>query len=209
MNGYCSNISSLEYATRWTTLYDEQKITSTRYKYSKLVLTSKGKCKDKQQGDTEIYPEVHFPMEANLRWSGAVFTKVKHRVALIWHTVSPLWLTTDVARHLSLCCRWGWQLEPLQGWSTLHKLEGLHEMHRAAKTRCSKVGAHTTTQLVAPGKVFIAPKAPKDHNLLGFQWTPRVAIPLSQIKGEIKSVWWKCRSRSPLSNPQRAKWLSG
>lgn len=34
-----------------------------------------------------IYPEVHFPMEASLRWSGAVFTKVKHRIAVIWHTV--------------------------------------------------------------------------------------------------------------------------
>ena len=132
---------------------------------SKLVATSKGKLRNNQQVDAEIYPEVHFPMEANLRWSGAVFTKVKHRVALIWHTVSPLCLTTDVARHLSLCCRWGWQLEPLQGWSTLHKLEGLHQMHRAAKTWCSKAGAHTTTQLVAPGNVFVATKAPRPTRL--------------------------------------------
>ena len=47
---------------------------------SKLVATSKGKLRNNQQVDAEIYPEVHFPMEANLRWSGAVFTKVKHRI---------------------------------------------------------------------------------------------------------------------------------
>ena len=45
---------------------------------SKLVVISKGKLRDNQHNDAEIYPEVHFPMEANLRWSGAVFTKVKH-----------------------------------------------------------------------------------------------------------------------------------
>ena len=80
--------------------------TSTRYIYmSKLVATRKVKLRNNQQYGAEIYLEVHFPMEANLRWSSAVFTKVKHRVALIWHTVSPLCLTTDVVRHLSLCCR--------------------------------------------------------------------------------------------------------
>ena len=113
-----------------------------------------------------IYPEVHFPMEASLRWSGAVFTNVKHRVALIWHTVSPLCLTTNVARHLSLCCRWGWQLEPLQGWSSLHKLEGLHQMHRATKTRCPRPRA--------PGKVFVATKAPK---LTRLSHTPQLEAP--------------------------------
>ena len=41
---------------------------------SKLV-TSKGKLRDNQHNDAEIYPEVHFPMEANLRWSGAVSPK--------------------------------------------------------------------------------------------------------------------------------------
>ena len=72
---------------------------------SKLVATSKDKLRSNQQDDAEIYPEVHFLMEVSLRWSGAVFTKVKHRIALIWHTVSPSCLTTDVARHVSVCCR--------------------------------------------------------------------------------------------------------
>ena len=86
----------------------EQSTTSTRYIYiymSKLVATSKGKLRSNQQDDAEIYPEVHFTMEASPRWSGAVFTKVKHQIALIWHTVSPSCLTIDVARHVSLCCR--------------------------------------------------------------------------------------------------------
>ena len=72
---------------------------------SNLVATSKSKLRSNQHDYAEIYPEVHFPMEASLRWSGAVFAKVKHRIALIWHTVSPSCLTIDVARHMSLCCR--------------------------------------------------------------------------------------------------------
>ena len=58
---------------------------------SKLVAISKGKLRNNRQGDAEIYPEVHFPKEANLRWSGAVFTKVKtpdsldmaHRISVV------------------------------------------------------------------------------------------------------------------------------
>ena len=42
---------------------------------SKLVAISKGKLRDNEHNDAEIYPEVHFPMEANLRWSGAVSPK--------------------------------------------------------------------------------------------------------------------------------------
>ena len=38
---------------------------------STLVATSKDKLRNNRQGDAEIYPEVHFPKEANLRWSGA------------------------------------------------------------------------------------------------------------------------------------------
>jgi len=44
-------------------------------KVDKLVATSKGKLRDNQQSDAEMYPEVHFPMEASLRWSGAVSPK--------------------------------------------------------------------------------------------------------------------------------------
>ena len=40
-----------------------------------------------------------------------------------------------------------------------------------------KAGARTTTQLVAPGNVFVAPKAPKDHNLLGFQMNTKSSKP--------------------------------
>ena len=54
---------------------------------SKLVTISKDKLRDNQHNDAEIYPEVHFPMEASLHWSGAVLTKVKHRIAVIWLTV--------------------------------------------------------------------------------------------------------------------------
>ena len=43
---------------------------------SKLVAISKGKLRNNQHNDAEIYPEVHFQME--VRWSGAVFTKVRH-----------------------------------------------------------------------------------------------------------------------------------
>ena len=72
---------------------------------SKLVTISKGKLRDTQYNDAEIYPKVHFPKKVNLRWSGAVFTNVKHRVAVKWHTVSPSCASTDVERHESLCCR--------------------------------------------------------------------------------------------------------
>ena len=58
-------------------------------KIDKLVVRSKGKLGDNQQSDAEIYPEVHFPMEPTLRWSGAMFIKVKHRIAVKWHTTSP------------------------------------------------------------------------------------------------------------------------
>ena len=72
---------------------------------SNLVTISKGKLRDNQHNDAEIYPEVHFPKEANLRWSGAVFTNGKHRVAIKWHTVSPSCPSTDVERHESKYCR--------------------------------------------------------------------------------------------------------
>ena len=39
---------------------------------SKLVMISKGKLRDNKHNEAEIYPEVHFPVESNLRWSGAV-----------------------------------------------------------------------------------------------------------------------------------------
>ena len=42
---------------------------------SKLVTISKGKLRYNQHNDAEIHPKVHFPMEASLRWSGAVSPK--------------------------------------------------------------------------------------------------------------------------------------
>ena len=41
---------------------------------SNLVAISKGKLRD-NENDAKIYPKVHFPMETNIRWSGAVSPK--------------------------------------------------------------------------------------------------------------------------------------
>ena len=48
------------------------KLLALDMKTSKLITTSKGKLRDNQHNDADIYVEVHFPMKSNLRWSGAV-----------------------------------------------------------------------------------------------------------------------------------------
>ena len=80
-----------------------------------------------------IYPEVHFPMEASLRWSGAesqselridvngtpYLLRVLHQCVEARTTMLPLRSTT----------------KPLQGWGTLHNLiGGSHQIPRATKT---------------------------------------------------------------------------
>ena len=64
------------------------------------------------------------------------------------------------------------------------RLQESFPRHRVTKTRCNKAGAHTTTRMVAPDKIFETTKVTKDHNLLGFQQTQRVASSSMESRGE-------------------------
>ena len=149
--------------------------------------------RSKQHGDVEIYPEVHFPMEARLRWSGAVFTKVKHRCGETRITMLPLRLTTRTFTSMKHTQQVGGSPPntPSRQDSMLQD-RGTHHNSIGGSRQC-----HRSYQSSEGPKALRVPMNTKSSK------------PLSQIKGKSNRFGCKCRSRFSLSNPRRAKCLSG
>ena len=154
--------------------------------------------------------EVHFPMEATsplercgVRGWTPNSLDMAHRISLVlsfdeeFH--EPLYDALEVGnktftrmRHTSTT-----ELEALTANS-----------HSSQRCKNHQAGARLHNSIGGARLVPAAPKATRMTNdELELQQGYKLQA-LSRVEGKIKSLWWKCRSRSPLSNPRRARCLS-
>ena len=129
-----------------------------------------------------IYPEVHFPMEASLRWSGAE-SQSDPRIAVKWHTVISFVLppmqsatihygtlegghrTRTMMRHTP---QLNWRLSPNSHGSQSHK------NHKVGARLHNLIGGSQLSR--EPPKLrdqqgpSMAPQVPKSNKLLNFDY---------------------------------------
>ena len=154
-------------------------------------------------------PKFTSQWKLRLRWSGAENTS-EPRIDLIWHTVSPSWYPPmrRSTRHYMMRSRSATNLYKDESHSTT-ELEALTKFPQLPKPQVSQ-GQVTTPQLnwSLPASPSGSQTHKNDHDHLGFQRTKSNKF-FKGMDWEIKSFWWKCRSRSTLPSSRRTRCLSG